>query len=155
MSRTFHCLPFRPCLCPVTHSCRSSPISNSSSESNLDILSPSHSRHSLICLYRCSSPLPRHTRRKAGTKDWPLLTTYLVSLLCFSPYVIRLPSRCDVHRMALTLPIEDRVISFTRRASRRGPLATVSRIMRIRTYTASRRMSASALLVPIPITVVA
>ena len=61
MSRTCRCLPFSPLHSPVTHNCRSAPTSIPFSEPGLIFLLPSHSRHILICLYRCLSPLLCHT----------------------------------------------------------------------------------------------
>jgi hypothetical protein len=131
--------PFSSVPVPRTHNCHSAFTSNPSSTSNLDSFPPLHSCHSLL--------FPAILGGRLGPKTGLYLLP--ISSPCFD-----LPPTSLGCLVAATC-IEDSVISFARRASRRGPLATVSHIMRFRAYIASHRMSAGDLLVPIPISVVA
>jgi hypothetical protein len=57
--------------------------------------------------------------------------------------------------MELALPIENRMIPFTRWTSRTVSLGTVPSVVRVGAYTAFLLVGAVHLLMPIPITVIA
>jgi hypothetical protein len=57
--------------------------------------------------------------------------------------------------MELALPVENRMIPFTRWTSRTVSLGAVPSVMRVRAYTAFLLVGAVYLLMPIPIAVIA